>query len=75
MHIKNGIDIMEFLKQVDKCSGTVTFCTPEGERLVLNSALSQYFFIFISERQGSIDSSYIELGDKNDTSILADYLV
>lgn len=42
MHINPNINILNFLKQVQKCNGEVLFETSEGDRIALKSTLSQY---------------------------------
>ena len=41
MHIKTNINVVNFLKQVQKCSGEVLFETSEGDCIALKSTLSQ----------------------------------
>ena len=45
MHINPNINILNFLKQVQKCNGEVLFETSEGDRIALKSTLSQYIFL------------------------------
>lgn len=47
MHINPNINILNFLKQVQKCNGEVLFETSEGDRIALKSTLSQYIFFTI----------------------------
>ena len=44
MHIRNNINVVDFLKQVRTCSRDVLFETEEGDRIALKSTLSQYIF-------------------------------
>lgn len=44
MHIRTDINVMDFLKQVQKCGSEVLFETPEGDSIALKSTLSQYIF-------------------------------
>ena len=39
MHINPNINILNFLKQVQKCSAEVLFETSEGDRIALKSTL------------------------------------
>ena len=48
MHINPNINILNFLKQVQKCSAEVLFETSEGDRIALKSTLSQYIFFTIA---------------------------
>ena len=44
MNLKPDINLSEFFRAVHTCRGEVLFETPEGDRLNLKSALSQYVF-------------------------------
>ena len=44
MNLKPDINLSEFFRAVHACQGEVLFETPEGDRLNLKSALSQYVF-------------------------------
>lgn len=52
--LKQGIDIIAFLKDVDKCAGEVFFESQEGDRLCLKSQLSKYLFLTVTP-----DSAYL----------------
>ena len=44
MNLKPDINLSESYRAVHSCRGEVLFETPEGDRLNLKSALSQYVF-------------------------------
>mgnify|MGYP000395895134 len=48
MKLKGNINMMDFLKELKKCTGEVFFETPDGDCLALKSALSQYIFCTIA---------------------------
>ena len=56
MHIKDNINIVNFLKQVQKCNAEVLFVTPEGDRIALKSTLSQYIFCTIASNPEILSS-------------------
>ena len=70
MHIKANANIVNFLKQVQKCSSEVLFETPEGDRIALKSTLSQYIFCTIASNQ----SGTIRFEKEEDRLVLADFL-
>ena len=56
MRIKTNIDVVYFLRQIQKCCGEVLFETPEGDRLALKSTLSQYIFCTLASNAELIQS-------------------
>ena len=44
MNFKSGINLSESFQAIHTCQGEVIFETPEGDRLNLKSALSQFAF-------------------------------
>ena len=74
MHLKNDIEIMDFLKQVKKCDGEVLFETPEGDRIALKSTLSQYIFCTIASNPELLKNGTISFKQEKDKEILKDYL-
>lgn len=74
MHLKNNIDIMEFLKQVKKCDGEVLFETPEGDRIALKSTLSQYIFCTIASNPELLKNGIISFKQEEDKLLLTDFL-
>lgn len=45
MRLKPDVNLTDFLIAVGKCTGEVTFTTPEGDLLNLKSILSRYVFV------------------------------
>ena len=74
MHIKNNINIVNFLKQIQKCSADVLFVTPEGDRIALKSTLSQYIFCTIASNAELLQSGIICFEEEEDKKLLEDYL-
>ncbi|NBH26773.1 polya polymerase [Lachnospiraceae bacterium] len=74
MHIKANANIVNFLKQVQKCSSEVLFETPEGDRIALKSTLSQYIFCTIASNPDLIQSGTIRFEKEEDRLVLADFL-
>lgn len=74
MHIKTNINIVNFLKQVQKCSAEVMFETPEGDRIALKSTLSQYIFCTIASNPQLLQSGTVRFERENDMKILKDFL-
>lgn len=74
MHIKTNINIVNFLKQVQKCSAEVLFETPEGDRIALKSTLSQYIFCTIASNPGLLQSGTVRFEKEADQKLLIDFL-
>jgi len=74
MHIKNNINIVNFLKQVQKCSADVLFETPEGDRIALKSTLSQYIFCTIASTPELLQNGTIHFEREEDKKNLEMFL-
>ena len=74
MKLKSGIDFVDFFKAVQKCPGSVLFCTDEGDRLDLKSVLSQYLLTAVSMNPKIIDMGRIVCGSTEDEAVLAGFL-
>lgn len=74
MHIRTDINVMNFLRQVQKCSSEVLFETPEGDSIALKSTLSQYIFCTIAQNIPLLKSGSIRFFCQEDREILKDYL-
>lgn len=74
MRIKTNIDVVYFLRQVQKCYGEVLFETPEGDRLALKSTLSQYIFCTLASNAELIQSGTIRFEQEDDKKLLEDFL-
>lgn len=74
MHIKNDINIVDFLRQVQKCDSEVLFETPEGDRIALKSTLSQYIFCTIASNPELLQTGCIRFKKESDLAILEEFL-
>ena len=74
MRIKTNIDVVYFLRQIQKCCGEVLFETPEGDRLALKSTLSQYIFCALASNAELIQSGTIRFEQDEDKMLLEDFL-
>lgn len=74
MRIRTDINVMDFLKQVQKCNSEVLFETPEGDSIALKSTLSQYIFCTIAQNISLLQSGSIRFSDKSDEEVLKAYL-
>lgn len=74
MHIRTDINVMDFLRQVQKCRSEVLFETPEGDSIALKSTLSQYIFCTIAQNIPLLQSGSVRFTDRADEEILKDYL-
>ena len=74
MHINPNINILNFLKQVQKCSAEVLFETSEGDRIALKSTLSQYIFFTIASNPELLQSGTIRFEQDEDIKLLKNVL-
>ncbi len=74
MHINPNINILNFLKQVQKCSAEVLFETSEGDRIALKSTLSQYIFCTIASNPELLQSGTIRFEQDEDIKLLKNFL-
>ena len=74
MHINPNINILNFLKQVQKCSAEVLFETSEGDRIALKSTLSQYIFFTIVSNPELLQSGTIRFEQDEDIKLLKNFL-
>ena len=74
MHLRNDINVMDFLEQVRKCSKSVWFETDEGDRIALKSTLSHYIFCTIAANPVLLSSGTIRFDLEEDQKLLEDYL-
>ena len=74
MHIKTNTNILNFLKQVQKCSAEVLFETPEGDHIALKSTLSQYIFCTIASNPELLQSGTVRFEKEADQKLLIDFL-
>lgn len=74
MHINPNINILNFLKQVQKCNGEVLFETSECDRIALKSTLSQYIFFTIVSNPELLQSGTIRFEQDEDIKLLKNFL-
>jgi len=74
MHINPNINILNFLKQVQKCNGEVLFETSEGDRIALKSTLNQYIFFTIVSNPELLQSGTIRFEQDEDIKLLKNFL-
>ena len=74
MHINPNINILNFLKQVQKCNGEVLFETSEGDRIALKSTLSQYIVFTIVSNPALLQSVTIRFEQDEDIKLLKNFL-
>lgn len=74
MYLRKDVDMVQFLKRISSCKGEVRFCTPQNDVLVLNSALSKYFFAYLVEKKEDIRESEIVCDNSEDEKLLGEFL-
>lgn len=60
MRLKDGIDLVAFIKEVRTCEGDVFLETEEGDQLNLKSALTQYIFVVLAKQPEILRSSRVK---------------
>lgn len=74
MQLKSDMDIVNFLKQVQKCRSEVWFETLEGDSIALKSVLSQYIFSVIASNPEMLRTGTIRFEHKEDLILLKGFL-
>lgn len=74
MKIHKDTDIVAFLKQIETCRGQVEFCTDQGDRLDLKSALARYLLAALSANDGITYSGEVICEYDDDYALLLPYL-
>lgn len=72
MHLKEEINIMDFLAAVKKCRGEVFFETKDGDSLNLKSLLSEYLFSMVASNRNYILSGQVVCRMKEDYGVLGE---
>jgi hypothetical protein len=73
MRLKEGIDLVAFVRRVKECKGDVFLETEEGDQLNLKSALSQYVFVVLTEQREILRNSIVAC-DSEDQEKLAEFV-
>lgn len=73
MRLKKDVQLVDFIKRVKQCSFAVYLETEEGDRLNLNSTLSQYVFVTLSGEEFFLENSRI-ICSAEDKILLAEFL-
>ncbi len=73
MRLKEGIDLVAFVRRVKECKGDVFLETEEGDQLNLKSALSQYVFVVLTEQREILRNSIVAC-DPEDQEKLAEFV-
>lgn len=73
MRLKENVNLVDFLKKVQKCKYEVYMETEDEDKLNLKSVLSQYLFVVLVEQKDVWKHSKITC-EKEDQALLAEYL-
>lgn len=73
MRLKKDVNIVDFLKKVQRCQKDVYLETEEEDTLNLKSVLSQYLFVVLAEHQDIWKNTKISCCEK-DREFLSEYL-
>lgn len=74
MHLKEEIDIMDFLAAVKKCRGEVFFETEDRDSLNLKSLLSEYLFSMVASNRNYILSGQVICRMEEDYELLTEFV-
>ena len=71
--LKQGVELIGFLKSIRRCGGDVWLRTREQDVLNLKSALSQYVAVVLAERPQMLEGSTVECSEE-DAAVLGAFL-
>lgn len=74
MHLKEEINILDFLTVVKKCRGEVLFETEDGDSLNLKSLLSEYLFSMVASNRNYILSGQVVCRMEEDYELLEEFI-
>lgn len=74
MHLKEEINILDFLTAVKKCRGEVLFETEDGDSLNLKSLLSEYLFSMVASNRNYILSGQVVCRMEEDYELLEEFI-
>lgn len=74
MHLKRNVDLVSFLKAIEKCGEDVRFCTMEEDVLNLTSTLSKYILVSLKNKEDILYSARIICSNSEDEELLKDFL-
>lgn len=72
---QNKIDLKQFLEDVRKCEHEVFFESTEGDKLALQSALSQFILFSICNKPELLEGAVIRGYGEHDRKLLLPYLI
>lgn len=73
MKLKKGIRVPEFLNAIRDCRADILYVTENGDRINLNSTLSQFVFTAISSEE-SLQRGNVIISDPKDIALLSEFL-
>jgi hypothetical protein len=74
MHLLKGVNVVAFLRAVDKCEGEVLLRTAQKDVLNLKSTLCRYIFAFAASKEELIDGAEIVFDNKKDLTAIGEFL-
>ena len=74
MHLKENINMSDFVEVAKGCSGEVFFHSDEGDIINLKSLLSQYVLASIACKPGLLKNARVVCTQDEDYAKLADFL-
>lgn len=73
MKLKKDVNLIDFLKEVQKCRCDVYLETEDEDKLNLKSVLSQYLFVVLAEQSDVWEHGSIRCAEE-DEDLLGEYL-
>ena len=74
MHLKEGINLNDFLNEIEECKEDVYFKSPEGDNLNLKSQLSRYVLAIAVNNKEFLLSGTITCSNNDDYKLLEKYI-
>lgn len=75
MQLRDDVDLLAFLNQIDKCKQDVYFKSTDGDNLNLKSQLSRYVMAVVANNRDFLLKGIISCKNEDDYKVLSDYLV
>ena len=73
MKLREGADLIRFIRTISNCRGGVWYLSAEGDRLNLRSTLSQYLFAASSGNRQFLHGGTVQCEDPDDWAVLREF--
>ncbi len=74
MKLKSGVNLNDFLAEINKCQNDVIYFSSQGDRLNLKSVLSQFILVAASQDRKFVNSGDVVCDNPLDYEMLKAFL-